>query len=161
MICVPQVQGGVELIRQVLWLKHGLCWWNLEEAAQESVCTGGYVLFTFKTCLPMCAVVKTMCLKLSSLGWCLNHNFIFPLTALLCKTWHFQFSPLFSRKTVEVALGHSGVRTSWFWWCCTHRMAYTKYCELLLWLFAEAFCKPTFILLWGWWQTSMGSDLLC
>lgn len=29
------------------WLKHGVCWWNLEEAARESVCTGGYVLFTF------------------------------------------------------------------------------------------------------------------
>lgn len=92
-------------------------------------------------CSPMCAVVKTLCLKLCNLGWCLNHNFIFPLSTLLGKTWHFQFSPLFSRRTVEVVLRHSRVWTSWFWWCCVHRMTYTKYCELLLWLFCWSFLQ--------------------
>lgn len=105
------------------------------------MCTGGYVWLTFRTCLPMGAVVKTMYLKLSNLGWCLNHNFIFPLSTLLCKTWHFQFSPLFSRRAVEVVLRHSGVWTSWCSWCYIHRMAYTKYCDLLLWFLLKLFAN--------------------
>lgn len=99
-------------------------------------------------CSPECAAVKIMCLKLSNLGWCLNHNFIFPLSALLGKTWHFQFSALFSRRTVEV-----GFETLWSMDQLILMMLHVQNgIYKILWAFAatEAFCKRTFIPLWGW-----------
>lgn len=65
----------------------------------KSACTAGWTLLAPSMCSPVRAAKTIMSLNLSSLGWCLNHDFIFPLSALLGKIWGSQFSVVVSRRT--------------------------------------------------------------
>lgn len=65
----------------------------------ESACTAGWTLLAPSMCSPVRAAKTIMRLNLSNLGWCLNHDFIFPLSALLGKIWRSQFPVVVSRRT--------------------------------------------------------------